>query len=88
MSIKIGILGYGNLGRGVECSIKQNKDMELVAVFTRRAPESVSILTQSATVCHVDDLENWKDKIDVLIQQLDLNEAKHYEKHQAWQATQ
>ena len=67
MSIKIGILGYGNLGRGVECSIKQNKDMELVAVFTRRAPESVSILTQSATVCHVDDLENWKDKIDVLI---------------------
>lgn len=67
MSIKIGILGYGNLGRGVECSIKQNKDMELVAVFTRRAPETVSILTQSATVCHVDDLENWKDKIDVLI---------------------
>ena len=67
MSIKIGILGYGNLGRGVECSIKQNKDMELVAVFTRRAPETVSILTQSATVCHLDDLENWKDKIDVLI---------------------
>lgn len=67
MSIKIGILGYGNLGRGVECSIKQNKDMELVAVFTRRAPETVSILTQSATVCHVDDLENWKNKIDVLI---------------------
>ena len=67
MSIKIGILGYGNLGRGVECSIKQNKDMELVAVFTRRAPETVSILTQNATVCHVDDLENWKDKIDVLI---------------------
>ena len=67
MSIKIGILGYGNLGRGVECSIKQNKDMELVAVFTRRAPETVSILTQGATVCHINDLENWKDKIDVLI---------------------
>ena len=67
MSIKIGILGYGNLGRGVECSVKQNKDMELVAVFTRRAPETVSILTEGATVCHIDDLENWKDKIDVLI---------------------
>ena len=42
MSIRIGILGYGNLGRGVECAIKQNPDMELVAVFTRRAPENVN----------------------------------------------
>lgn len=67
MSIKIGILGYGNLGRGVECAVKQNPDMELVAVFTRRAPENVSILTENAAVCHVDDIENWKDKIDVLI---------------------
>lgn len=67
MSIKIGILGYGNLGRGVECAVKQNQDMELVAVFTRRAPESVCILTENAAVCHVDDIENWKDKIDVLI---------------------
>ena len=67
MSIKIGILGYGNLGRGVECAVKQNPDMELVAVFTRRAPETVSILTENAAVCHVDDIENWKDKIDVLI---------------------
>ncbi len=67
MSIKIGILGYGNLGRGVECAVKQNPDMELAAVFTRRAPESVSILTENAAVCHVDDIENWKDKIDVLI---------------------
>ena len=67
MSIKIGILGYGNLGRGVECAVKQNPDMELVAVFTRRAPESVSILTENAAVCHVDDIENWKNKIDVLI---------------------
>ena len=40
MSIRIGILGYGNLGRGVECAIKQNPDMELAAVFTRRAPET------------------------------------------------
>lgn len=67
MSIRIGILGYGNLGRGVECAVKQNADMELVAVFTRRNPESVNILTETATVCHVDDIENWKDKIDVLI---------------------
>ncbi len=67
MSIRIGILGYGNLGRGVECAVKQNADMELVAVFTRRNPESVNILTETAKVCHVDDIENWKDKIDVLI---------------------
>ena len=46
--MKIGILGYGNLGRGVECAIKQNPDMELAAVFTRRAPETVSILTEGA----------------------------------------
>ena len=44
MSIRIGILGYGNLGRGVECAIRQNPDMELVAVFTRRNPEDVTIL--------------------------------------------
>lgn len=44
--MRIGILGYGNLGRGVECAIKQNPDMELAAVFTRRAPETVSILTK------------------------------------------
>ena len=67
MSIKIGILGYGNLGRGVECAIRQNSDMELVAVFTRRAPESVSILTEGALVCSVDEVEQWKDKIDVMI---------------------
>ena len=65
--MKIGILGYGNLGRGVECAIKQNPDMELAAVFTRRAPETVSILTESAAVCSVDDIAQWKDKIDVMI---------------------
>ena len=47
MSIRIGILGYGNLGRGVECAIKHNPDLELVAVFTRRAPETVKILTET-----------------------------------------
>ena len=67
MSIRIGILGYGNLGRGVESAIRQNPDMELVAVFTRRSPESVTIHTKTATVCHVDNMADWKDKIDVMI---------------------
>lgn len=67
MSIKIGILGYGNLGRGVECAVKQNSDMELAAVFTRRDPSSVKILTSSAKVCNVSELNDWKDKIDVVI---------------------
>lgn len=67
MSIKIGILGYGNLGRGVECAIKQNADMELVAVFTRRNPDTVSILTEGVAICNVADVADWKDKIDVMI---------------------
>ena len=67
MSIRIGILGYGNLGRGVECAIKHNPDMELVAVFTRRDPATVKILTDSASVYHVDEAEKMKDKIDVMI---------------------
>ena len=67
MTIRVGVLGYGNLGRGVECAIKQNADMELVAVFTRRDPASVKILTESAVVCPVTEIESWKDKIDVLI---------------------
>ncbi len=67
MSIRIGILGYGNLGRGVECAIKHNADEELVAVFTRRDPASVKILTEGAAVVNVADIEQWKDKIDVLI---------------------
>ena len=65
--IKIGILGYGNLGRGVECAIKQNPDMELAVVFTRRKPETVNILTKTAKVASTDDIEAYKDKIDVLI---------------------
>lgn len=65
--IRIGILGYGNLGRGVECAIRQNPDMELAAVFTRRDPKNVSILTKSACVAHVDDVPAWQDKIDVMI---------------------
>ena len=67
MAIRIGILGYGNLGRGVECAVKQNEDMELAAVFTRRAPESVHILTEEAKVYHIDEAAAKKDEIDVLI---------------------
>ena len=67
MAIKIGILGYGNLGRGVECAVKQNPDMELVVVFTRRDPGQVSILTKTAAVCHVSEAVDWKEKIDVMI---------------------
>ncbi len=65
--IRIGIIGYGNLGRGVECAVRQNADMELVAVFTRRDPATVSILTETATVCRISEVENWKGKIDVMI---------------------
>jgi len=65
--IKIGIFGYGNLGRGVEAAIKQNKDMELVAVFSRRDPGSVKINTEGVKVCHADEAASYKDKIDVMI---------------------
>lgn len=67
MSIRVGILGYGNLGRGVECAIRQNPDMELKAVFTRRDPSSLSILTEGAKVYSVEDAPAMKDEIDVLI---------------------
>jgi diaminopimelate dehydrogenase len=67
MSIKIGILGYGNLSRGVESAIKQNDDLELVAVFTRRNPESVKVKTEGVGVYSVDEIESFKDKIDVLV---------------------
>lgn len=67
MNTRIGILGYGNLGRGVECAIRQNADMELMAVFTRRNPADVSILTDTAAVCNIADAAQWKDKIDVMI---------------------
>ena len=65
--MRIGIVGYGNLGRGVESAIRQNADMELVAVFTRRAPESVKIRTAGVPVLHTDEAIKMKDKIDVLI---------------------
>jgi len=64
--MKIGIYGYGNLGRGVEYAVRQNKDMELFGVFTRRDPETVSTVT-GAKVYKSDDILNFKDDIDVLI---------------------
>ncbi|MBQ9155270.1 MAG: diaminopimelate dehydrogenase [Eubacterium sp.] len=67
MKMKIGILGYGNLGRGIESGIRQNDDMELAAVFTRRDPESVKILTEGVPVYHVDTVLDHKDEIDVLV---------------------
>ena len=67
MTIRIGIMGYGNLGRGVECAIKQNPDMELAAVFTRRDPKNGRILTEGAKVYHADEAKHMTDKIDVLI---------------------
>ena len=67
MTIKIGILGYGNLGRGLENAINQNSDMELVGIFTRRAPETVKPVGKNVPVYRADDIENFKGKIDVLM---------------------
>ena len=67
MSIRIGILGYGNLGRGVESAIRQNPDMELKAVFTRRDPAALKIRTENVPVVSISEVEDWKDKIDVMI---------------------
>lgn len=65
--IRIGIVGYGNIGKGVELAIARNEDMELKAVFTRRAPDSVKILTDSVLVKHMDALLSMKEEIDVLV---------------------
>ena len=67
MGIKIGILGYGNLGKGVECAILQNPDMELAAIFTRRNPETLTPRTKDTKVISISEVNNWKDKIDVMI---------------------
>ena len=67
MKTRIGIYGYGNLGRGVEAAIRQNDDMELCAVFTRRDPSALKINTDGVSVLHVDDALNMRDKIDVMI---------------------
>jgi len=65
--MKIAIYGYGNLGRGIEFAVTQAPDMELVGVFTRRAPETVKIQTEGVSVYHIDDAKNMTDKIDVMI---------------------
>ena len=65
--IKIGIMGYGNLAKGVECAIPQNPDMELKAVFTRRNPETVAIRTPGVPVVSTQDIARWKNEIDVMI---------------------
>ncbi len=65
--MKIGILGYGNLGRGVEAAIKKNEDMELVAVYTRRDPSTLTINTEGVAVKNTADLDTGKEDIDVLI---------------------
>ena len=65
--IKIAILGYGNLGRGVEAAIKQNDDMELTGVYTRRDPAGLKIKTEGVAVRAASELENGRDDIDVLV---------------------
>lgn len=65
--MRLGILGYGNLGKGIECAVRQNEDVELKAVFTRRDPATVKIQTAGVPVYHVDEVEAHKDEIDVLV---------------------
>ena len=65
--IKIGIVGYGNIGRGVEQAIKRNEDMELAAVFTRRDPASVKVATEGVKVVHMDDMLSMKGDVDVMV---------------------
>ncbi len=65
--IRVGINGYGNLGKGVEFALKQNNDMELVAIFSRRDPKSVETLDPSVKVLHISEAEKYKDEIDVMI---------------------
>ena len=67
MKTRIGILGYGNLGRGIECAVREANDMELCAVFTRRDPSSVTLKTENVPVVSVNEIEDWQDKIDVLV---------------------
>ena len=67
MKIRIGICGYGNLGKGVEAGIIHNPDMELAAVFTRRKPAESLKINSDVPVVHIDEIFDWKDKIDVMI---------------------
>ena len=66
MTVRIGIMGYGNLARGVEAAIGQNEDAKLVAVFSRRDPKSLCIATEGVPVVSADAVAEYADKIDVL----------------------
>ena len=65
--IRIGIVGYGNLGRGTELAIRQTPDTELACVFTRRDPSTLKILTENVPVYSINDLEAHKNDVDILI---------------------
>ena len=67
MKTRIGILGYGNLGKGIEYAVSETEDMELAAVFTRRDPSTVTPVTAGVPVVSVSDILDWTDKIDVLM---------------------
>ena len=67
MKTRIGIMGYGNLGRGVELAVKAAPDMELAAVFTRRDPKTVRTYSEDVPVVHADEAPQWQDRIDVMI---------------------
>ncbi len=67
MKTRIGILGYGNLGKGTEIAVNAANDMELAAVFTRRNPADVNILSENVPVININNANEWYDKIDVLI---------------------
>ena len=65
--IRVGIYGYGNLGRGIEAAVYKNEDMKLVAVFTRRDPSALSLKTDGVPVVSANDVLDWKDEIDVMV---------------------
>lgn len=65
--IRVAIVGYGNLGKGVEMAINQNHDMKLEAVFTRRVPEKINAKNSSVKILHISEIEKFKDEIDVMI---------------------
>lgn len=67
MNIRVGILGYGNLGRGVELALRDHSDMQLKAIFTRRKVETVKPLTSGIPTVHISEIKKWKNEIDVLI---------------------
>lgn len=67
MTTRVGIYGYGNLGRGIECAVNSSNDMELVAVFTRRDPSTLKIASKNVAVVNVKDVASYQDKIDVMI---------------------